>query len=210
LQRGRKLIEFCELKNFEILNGKFGLDIRGEFTFINKQGNSVIDYTLASEGILRHILDFKIGVEVISTHMPLLIELDNIVQDRNNEINRVSHTRSQDLIRYKWNDKYKNVFYKRLDDSVGNIFRCQIQDIITKGKVEEAVNVFYGMIKGAGSEMVTKTRWFIEGDYWYDKQCKRKKREVKLALNEYKKQSDGESRSKYCNCRREYVSKSFG
>ena len=53
MQRGRKLIEFCELKNFEILNGKFGLDIRGEFTFINKQGSSVIDYTLASEGILR-------------------------------------------------------------------------------------------------------------------------------------------------------------
>jgi hypothetical protein len=33
----------------------------------------MIDYTLASEGILRHVVDFKIGVEVINTHMPLLI-----------------------------------------------------------------------------------------------------------------------------------------
>jgi hypothetical protein len=30
---------------------------------------------------------------------------------------------------------------------VGNIFRWGIQDGITKGKVEEAVNMLYGMIK---------------------------------------------------------------
>jgi hypothetical protein len=77
-----KLIEFCEFNNFETLNGKFGSDIRGEFTFINKQSSSIIDYTLASEGILRHIVDFKIGVEVISTHMPLLTELDNTIQGK--------------------------------------------------------------------------------------------------------------------------------
>ena len=53
--------------------------------------------------------------------------------------------------------------------------------------------------------MVTETRQYIEGDYWCDEQCKRKKREVKLALNEYKKKSDGENRSKYCKCRKEYV-----
>ena len=64
--------------------------------------------------------------------MPLLIELGNIIQGRSNKINRVSHTQSQDIIRYKWNDKYENVFYKRLDDSVGNIFRWGIQDNLLK------------------------------------------------------------------------------
>jgi hypothetical protein len=61
------------------------------------------------------------------------------------------------------------------------------------------------VIKRAGREMLTVTQGFIGGDYWYDKQCKRKKREVKLALNEYKKKSDGENRNKYWKCRREYV-----
>jgi hypothetical protein len=94
----KKLTEFCEFNNSEILNGKFGLDVRAEFTFINKQGSNVIDYTLASEGILRHIVDFKIRIEVISTPMPWLVELDNIVEGINNLINRVSNTKSQDLI----------------------------------------------------------------------------------------------------------------
>jgi hypothetical protein len=62
---GKKLIVFCECNNFDILNGKFGSDIRGEFTFINKQGSTMIDYTLVSEGILRNIIDCKIGVEVV-------------------------------------------------------------------------------------------------------------------------------------------------
>jgi hypothetical protein len=43
------------------------------------------------------------------------------------------------------------------------------------------------------------------GDYWYDKPYKRKKREIKTALNEYQMKSDEESKNKYCNCRREYV-----
>ena len=55
---GNKLIEFCELNNFEMLSGIFRSDIRGEFTFISKQGSSVIDYTLGSEGILRQVVDY--------------------------------------------------------------------------------------------------------------------------------------------------------
>ena len=42
--------------------------------------------------------------------MPLLIELHNIMLETNNQVNWVSQTQSQDLIRYKWNDKYENVF----------------------------------------------------------------------------------------------------
>jgi hypothetical protein len=53
-----------------------------------------------------------------------------------------------------------------LEDLVGNIFWWGIQDSITEGKVEEAVNMLYGMIKRAGREMVIETRQYIEGDYW--------------------------------------------
>jgi hypothetical protein len=63
----------------------------------------------------------------------------------------------------------------------------------------------YDIIKKAGREMDTKTIRSIEGEYWYDEQCKRKNREVKTALNEYKKKSDEKSRSKYCNSIQEYV-----
>lgn len=43
--------------------------------------------------------------------------------------------------------------------------------------------------------MENKTTKFKEWDYWYDEQCKGKKREVKTALKEYKKINDEECRS---------------
>jgi hypothetical protein len=73
---GRNMLrDFRETNNFEILNGKFGSDTREEITFISKFGSYVIDNTLASEGVINNILDFKTGVEIISTHRPLLLEL---------------------------------------------------------------------------------------------------------------------------------------
>jgi hypothetical protein len=69
---GKNMISCCITNNFEILNGKFGSDTRGDFTFINKLGSGAIDYALAYEGIINKILDFNIAVEIISGHMLLL------------------------------------------------------------------------------------------------------------------------------------------
>ena len=81
---------------------------------------------------------------------------------------------------------------------------CGIQDAVTKGKVDEAVNMLYGVIRRAGWEMEIKTRKFKEWDYWYDEQCTGKRRDVKMALKEYKKRDDGKSKNR-CSCKKEYV-----
>jgi hypothetical protein len=43
---GKNMISCCVTNNFEILNGKSGFDTRGDFTFIDKLGTSVIHYAL--------------------------------------------------------------------------------------------------------------------------------------------------------------------
>lgn len=111
------MVCFCETNNLKILNGKFGPDKSLEFNVTTKLGSSVINYALVSEGIINNILDFKIGVEIIITHMPLLLELENITDDTN----IICQTQLQNLIRYKWNDNYKYVFTERLNDTAGRI-----------------------------------------------------------------------------------------
>jgi hypothetical protein len=81
---GRQLIEFCERNTFDILNGKYGADSRGEFTFISQAGKSVIDYAVASEGLINNLVGVKIGNEIISSHMPLLIEIGNVILRKGN------------------------------------------------------------------------------------------------------------------------------
>jgi hypothetical protein len=55
-------------------------------------GSSVIDYALASDGVICNVLDFKVGAEIISSHMPFLAELGNIMEG---EVNTKSDARSQ-------------------------------------------------------------------------------------------------------------------
>jgi hypothetical protein len=52
--------------------------------------------------------------------------------------------------------------------------------------------------------MKIRTTKFKEWDYWYDEQCKAKKKEVKRAMQEYKKEDDERCRSGNCSCIMEY------
>jgi hypothetical protein len=72
---GRHLIEFCERNTFDILNVKYGADTKGEFIFISQVGKTVIDYAVASKDLIDNLVEFKIGNEIISRNMPLLIEI---------------------------------------------------------------------------------------------------------------------------------------
>jgi hypothetical protein len=66
---GRKLIEFCERNMLEMLNGKYGEDTKGKYTFVNQLGKSFIDYALMSEGILREwILEQEKKLVVVICH----------------------------------------------------------------------------------------------------------------------------------------------
>lgn len=47
----------------------------------------MLDYALASEGVINNILDFNIGVKKITIHVVLLLELQNTKEDTNNNTN---------------------------------------------------------------------------------------------------------------------------
>jgi len=78
-------------------------------------------------------------------------------------------------------------FNERLNDTAGRICMCGIQDVITKGKIDERVCIFYGMIRTAGKEMAIKTTKFKDRSNRYDEQCKEKNTQVKTTLKVYKK-----------------------
>jgi hypothetical protein len=65
---------------YEILNRKNGADTKGEYRFINEDGKSVIDYAVASESLISNLVGFRLGNETISSHMPLLTVIRNMLQ----------------------------------------------------------------------------------------------------------------------------------
>ena len=59
--RGKELIELCKSLEMVILNGRKIGDLFGKFTSLQWNGNSVVDYVLASQSLYSSISYFKIG-----------------------------------------------------------------------------------------------------------------------------------------------------
>jgi hypothetical protein len=72
---GRKLIDFCSVTGFRIINGRTRSDEVGDFTFLGPQGKSCIDYALVPSQNFDCVKDLKLGTMVESCHVPLELVL---------------------------------------------------------------------------------------------------------------------------------------
>ena len=86
-QRGIDLIELCKSVDLQIANGRKTGDIFGDFTCIQYNGNSVVDYLITSPAISKSIPCLKVGTfsPWLSDHCPVsfTLEVKNIIQDTN-------------------------------------------------------------------------------------------------------------------------------
>ena len=76
---GRKLIDLCKMSDMFILNGRAFQDRGiGNYTRVETNGQSVIDYAISDRGAFGHISNFSILQRLPeSDHCPLLLELKN-------------------------------------------------------------------------------------------------------------------------------------
>jgi hypothetical protein len=86
---GRELLAFCKTYSCYIVNGRFGID-SGDFTFINNNGCSVIDYFIATKGLFDVVSNFEVLSNADCCHLPLCMHIlsshqANSVSDRPNE-----------------------------------------------------------------------------------------------------------------------------
>lgn len=135
---GRKLIEFYDRNMLQTLNGKYGEDTKGEYTFVNQKGKSVVDYSAMSEGILRDLMDFRIGTEIINNHIPLttgrIVDLEEI---RDLAVAR----QTQKLRRYKWEESMKLDFMDSLNENSSALCIYGIQSLLQREKANNVVNI---------------------------------------------------------------------
>jgi hypothetical protein len=104
-----------------------------------------------SDGIIINVIDFKVGVEIISSHTPLLVELENIMEG---EVNTKAYAKLQTQThRYVWKEKVKQDFMDCLNDNVSSLYIYGVQFCLQNSSGEEAVNTLNCMIRSAGREM---------------------------------------------------------
>ena len=73
---GRALLSFSREASLVILNGRSRGDARGDFTFNNKLGSSVIDYALVSNMLFnRDAVDMRVENTLASEHSLLVLNV---------------------------------------------------------------------------------------------------------------------------------------
>ena len=181
--RGKRLIEECEEKGWQILNGNITGDEKGNFTYIGEKGASVIDYVLGNDKALEEVEYFKIEENINSDHLPLNVSLSTEVhiEEQKNETRRVVQIWDEEAVKRfkeknketKFNEKFTNV-----DEAMEELLKKIKEQTETK-KVRETIK-----------------------NKWWDLDCRVMRRKLQKCLKQARK---GEGTiEEYRKTRKEY------
>jgi hypothetical protein len=182
--RRRELIHFLSNSNMSVLNGATRSDPNGEYTFVNKNGSSVIDLCLISDKIPED-LDLKVLDDATSLHFPILLSLDCVRLARQGVY----------IPKITWNNEKTSDFHTRLKEKLQQEHEpslTKFHNIMTKALHET------GMIsrKLPGNQAITC------GPRWFDKQCSEYKSKTLQALRRYRRSNGTNEQESY---RTEYL-----
>jgi hypothetical protein len=184
-----------------MLKGNMEKTRRGKIRLSISWVKLFIDYALMSEGILRDLVDFRIGTEIISSHMPLTIR-SILDLEESRDLTVVGQT--QRLSRYKWRESLKLDFMDTLNDNSSVLCIHGIQFLLQKDEDNNVVDIMYFMVKTAGAKMKQSGGNHTGSRHWFDEECVEIKRKSREALRAFKENNDEGSRIRYWESRKKY------
>lgn len=181
-RKGRLFLDFCADNNLVIVNGRTNGDLGGEYTFLGPNGSSVIDYCCVSVNSLPVFKNFSVGTEILSDHMPLLIELSIVAEEEFNNLQPL-------LPKLIWCENKKDNFRETLIVITHNVRLAE--------EVNEAGNILINMIYNASGKSysynVNNVNEFNNKNktqskqIWFDNECNSTRNRVFKLLNLFRK-----------------------
>jgi hypothetical protein len=193
---GRKIVEIMEKLGLIVLNGRSYGDIPGEYTFVNNNGASTVDYVWINLDLAQKIKRFEINDEVLcSDHLPLVVQLEV-----ENYMETTTNLEEEEFIEncYRWDETqattFKNSLKKNNEDrSSANIYEELRKDIDDTARKLHMVTEK----KISNTTIVKKFK-----KPWYNNRCKTGKYEMR---KEYRKWKRGQQDIKlYLEKRKQY------
>ena len=207
------MIEFCKSSGLRIANGRIGSDKDlGQFTYLGKKGNSVVDYFLLDQNSFDLISEFRIGdISDFSDHTTLKIAIacgipingnqennsfhDKLIFDNDPSINELIKNHS---VKYKSNEiksgntgdkeiELEHLFSdleKSIDDDDVPIETCV--DRLRKISLEISDTHFSKIKFQEKSKQKNSYQALRDNKFWYDKKCKNEKKEMNKLRRAYK------------------------
>ena len=174
--RGKELIELCKSLGLLILNGRKVGDIFGKFTSLQWNGNSVVDYVLATQSVYSSISFFKIGefIPWLSDHCATRFKIESCMI---REAESSTEKSGEELESLFWDDESPEKFTSILRDH-----DQEISEMLSSPNIDILEN-FQNLIKSVIEDGKFKKKRKKESDDapWFDLDCRTAKDEIKKA-----------------------------
>ncbi|XP_039309944.1 golgin subfamily A member 6-like protein 1 [Solenopsis invicta] len=174
-------IEWIQEKGWSILNGATEGDWEREFTYIGPRGSTVIDYVWLMIGCVKMLINFKVRERVDSAdHMPLCLEFEGTgkaeEEEHPEEEGEEKETEAEIIV---WDREAIESFNKATEEGEGGE---EIQ-VTVEGRWQEIKNIVNSaMVK----RKVRRRKKGVGYRDWWDRNCTRKKKEVKRMHKRWK------------------------
>ena len=227
--RGKLLLDFLACTRLTILNGCTLGDVLGEYTSVNYNGCSVVDYVTVSPSLRRKVVSFRVlDLSKFSDHKPCLckIRARNTIFDAEDLVDQLEDAPRK----YKWDNEDDRLHYNFLAIQNLQSFGDRIQEISQKqcrtvGEVLELndslVQLYQEMadrLTGRSAELPNKKRGILAAksmrkkrskmkpkSAWFDAECIQGKRALNRMAKRYGADpNNGLLRSLYYDQRRWY------
>lgn len=181
--RGNMLLEYAEIEEMLIVNGRSISDMKGSFTLANARGSSVIDLVLISDKVVDKCSDFKILDMIHSSHFPCQLSF----------FLRCEEKQLQQKRKLIWKTDAVEDYCKEIKKELGVGKEISYTELLST--IETAAS---------RTKMVIKPRNENQTNKWYDNECKEAKKLTLSRLKVMRNSNMKESRQEYISHRNRY------
>ncbi|XP_053989910.1 uncharacterized protein LOC128882349 [Hylaeus volcanicus] len=162
-----------EERGWHIANGNITGDEEGEWTYVGVRGATVIDYVICNEKGLEEIVHFKVEDRIESDHQPLVATAR--LQARADIVGREEETETVRQV-FCWGKE-------SIEQYKSKIRNIQLAEGNGKPGWQE---LKAAVLQSMDKRVVRRKRRKPGHKFWWDKQCSREKRKVKVIYKKWK------------------------
>ena len=205
---GHSLLEMCCSFDMHIMNGRLFNDHDGNFTYFSTNGQSVIDYIIASPDLFSYVSYFSVEDIDLSDHFPICCTLSMSESLQANLSNDTDPAHANDSlitwIKMKWKHELKDNFLSKFSD----LFHTFSRDLESQGSPNymETLSSFIQLYQVAGASMQTNTNMRTHNTQpeWWDGEFSSLKRDKYRALRQFRTFDSDEYRNLYITQRNRF------
>lgn len=175
---GNKVLDLCNSYGLSIVNGCTMSDIDGNYTFIGRQGCSVIDYCLIGIEWENNVTDLKVDLQDYSDHLPLIVDVNFKISNGNAEANSEQKLKPKITWNLRQLNQYNLLIDRRINSTSDDLKLSEI-DVLIQESYEECIR---------GRRPISRQNKRIPKEPWFDRECERKRNQKFFWLNIWRRE----------------------